>query len=85
MTNALRHAKATRIAIHMRTEDGLTTLTVADDGVGIENRTSGTDGMGLRIMRHRAISIGAVFSLDPGSEGGTQVTCSIGVAHHLEP
>ena len=85
VTNALRHAKATRIAIHVRTEDGLITLSVADNGVGIQNRTSGTDGMGLRIMRHRAISMGAAFSLDPGSDGGTEVTCSIREARHLEP
>jgi PAS domain S-box-containing protein len=77
VTNALRHAEATRIVIGVRQTQATTTVTVADNGVGIHSRVSGDTGIGLRIMRHRAMSIGAVLSVGPGSAGGTVVTCTL--------
>jgi len=77
VTNALRHAEAEHIAISLRAEAGTTTLTVTDDGVGIHNRVPNENGIGLRIMRHRAMSIGAVFSVGPAADIGTVVTCSL--------
>ena len=50
---------------------------VVDDGVGIHNRVPNENGIGLRIMRHRALSMGAVFSAGPGADGGTVVTCTL--------
>jgi two-component system CheB/CheR fusion protein len=77
VTNALRHAEAEHITIRLRAEAGRITLLVTDDGVGIQNRMPREDGIGLRIMRHRALSIGAVFSAGPGSDGGTVVKCTL--------
>jgi chemotaxis methyl-accepting protein methylase/signal transduction histidine kinase len=76
VTNALRHAEAKHIAIRLRAKAGTTTLMVLDDGVGIHHRVPNEDGIGLRIMRHRATSIGAVFSVGSRAEGGTVVTCT---------
>jgi two-component system, chemotaxis family, CheB/CheR fusion protein len=76
VTNALRHAKASRIAIRVRAEAGTTTLMVIDDGVGIPHSETPTGGgTGLRIMRHRAGSMGAVITVGPGADGGTVVKC----------
>jgi len=77
VTNSLRHAEAQHITISLRVERGATTLKVADDGVGLHRRLPNENGIGLKIMRHRAISIGALFSVDPGADGGTVVTCVV--------
>ena len=77
VTNALRHAEAAHITIRLRAEAGTTTLMVVDDGVGLNRRAPSENGIGLRIMRHRAASIGAAFSAGPGAGGGTVVRCTI--------
>jgi len=83
VTNALRHAEAEHITIRLHAEGGTTTLMVIDDGVGIHNRVPNENGIGLRIMRHRAMSMGAVFSAGPGADGGTVVTCTLPQAAHV--
>jgi len=77
ITNALRHADAGRIVISLRTEPGALILRVADDGIGLHRRLADENGIGLKIMRHRAISIGSAFSVGPGGRGGTVVTCAV--------
>jgi signal transduction histidine kinase len=73
VTNAVRHSEAAHITIGLHAEAGVTTLTVNDDGVGLHRRESNENGVGLRIMRHRATSIGAVFSVSAGVDAGTVV------------
>jgi signal transduction histidine kinase len=73
ITNAVRHANARQITIRAQVNAGTTTLTVTDDGVGFDHRMPNEGGMGLRIMRHRAASIGAVLSVGAGVDGGTVV------------
>src|SRR5207245_8748352 len=76
VTNAVRHSEAAHITIRLLTEGPATTLTVTDDGVGIYNRLPNANGIGLRIMRHRAVSIGASFAAGPGAGRGTVVRCT---------
>ena len=58
VANAQRHAGATLIAIGLHLEnDGILTLTVSDDGLGDEGKTSPT-GIGQQTMRQRATAIG---------------------------
>lgn len=77
VTNALRHARAEHITIRMSANGPLTTLVVADDGVGIGQTGLATGGMGLRIMRYRAMSIGARLAVERGLARGTTVTCAL--------
>lgn len=77
VTNALKHAKAHEIVVGLNAEGGTTRLTIADDGVGIPEGAFETDGMGFRIMRYRAISIGATLSVGAGPHRGTVVTCTL--------
>jgi two-component system CheB/CheR fusion protein len=77
VTNALKHAEAHAIAMRLSADAGTITLSIADDGVGIRNRLANSSGMGLRIMRYRAMSIGANLSIEPGPTGGTVVTCTL--------
>jgi two-component sensor histidine kinase len=60
------------------------TSMVIDDGVGIQHRVPNQNGIGLRIMRHRATSIGSVSSAGPGIDRGTVVTCALPAAPHVE-
>jgi signal transduction histidine kinase len=76
VTNSVKHAKARTITIRLEGTAGQTRLQVIDDGIGIAHAGSG-DGAGLRIMRHRATSIGALLAVEPGKTGGTVMTCTL--------
>ena len=78
ITNVVKHAHARTIAIEIQGEPDLITLRIVDDGIGIKDVAS-ANGMGLRIMRYRASSVGGVLSVDPGANGGTVVTCAVHV------
>jgi signal transduction histidine kinase len=83
--NALRHGKARRIEMRLSDQDGTVTLTVEDDGVGLPEILRPIDGLGIRIMGHRAAMIGGAFSIEPGLAGGTMVTCTLPPASPSKP
>ncbi|MFU0243346.1 sensor histidine kinase, partial [Streptomyces scabiei] len=70
LTNAARHADAERLEVGLDRADGAVTLTVADDGRGIE---AAHEGAGIRGMRERALLIGADIHFQPAPGGGTDV------------
>jgi len=75
--NAIQHGKPKRIGINLSERGPLLTLTVEDDGQGIPDAGPETQGLGVRIMAHRASMIGGTFSIEPAPTGGTIVTCSL--------
>ena len=75
VTNAVKHATASAITIGLQSAPGEVRLEVKDNGTGITGRKS--DGLGLRIMMYRAVSIGATLSIEPAASGGTTVTCRL--------
>jgi len=79
VTNAVRHGQPSNIHIHMRlaADDSQIVLSVADDGIGLQQPPDETAGMGLRIMAYRAQLIGATLTVEPGEDGGTIVTCRL--------
>jgi signal transduction histidine kinase len=76
VTNAIRHASATRITLSVTQQHGAVTLTVEDDGRGI-SREQPNRGMGMQIMSQRARLIGAKLTIEPGPTKGTRVTCTL--------
>ncbi len=76
VTNALKHAGGSRIAVRaVREGEGLV-LTVDDDGRGIT--TTGEAGRGLTNMQLRAASVQGHVSVEPGEVGrGTRITLSL--------
>jgi len=52
-------------------------LEVHDDGVGVAAAGRRGPGMGLRIMAHRAESMGGTFELRARPAGGTSVVCEV--------
>lgn len=75
ISNAIRHGKASRVAISLLPTDGGINLTISDNGISIppgvlvEHR-----GMGLRIMEYRARLIGATLRIGKAPRGGTIVS-----------
>jgi two-component system CheB/CheR fusion protein len=75
ITNAVRHGKAKNIKIGLTSEDGWLAMTVENDGLDFAVGPSRGEGMGLRIMRHRAEVINGSLDIRKGANGGTIVTC----------
>jgi signal transduction histidine kinase len=75
--NAVRHGRARRIELALSTEADALVLAVRDDGTGILPPGRRGQGLGLRIMAHRAAIIGASFRIQAQQQGGTAVECRL--------
>jgi signal transduction histidine kinase len=75
--NAVSHGKARRIMINLATQEDRVVLTVTDDGAGLPEDFRKSQGLGIRIMAHRAAMIGGGFDICPGPNRGVVVTCSL--------
>ena len=75
-TNALKHARATRIAVTLAYEADGVVVEIADDGVGLDPATRPDDGRdhhGLAGMRERAELVGGVVEIAGSPGEGTTV------------
>jgi signal transduction histidine kinase len=72
--NAASHGKAQHVWISLAVDQNQGVLTVRDDGIGLQAPPSDRPGMGLRIMKFRADTIGGTFTLSPNESGGTTIT-----------
>jgi len=77
VTNALKHAEADSIRITLRQARERLTLSVRDDGQGVPKASDGLKGIGLRVMRYRASSIGGTLDVRPLPKEGTLVLCTV--------
>ncbi|MCF3178645.1 GAF domain-containing sensor histidine kinase [Streptomyces polychromogenes] len=70
LSNAARHARATRVAVALRAGRGEIVLTVADNGVGIpaQGRRSGLSNLG-----ERARAVGGTFTAETPDGGGSRL------------
>ncbi|GAA1430447.1 two-component system sensor histidine kinase [Microlunatus lacustris] len=71
LSNCARHAHATSVTVLVARRDGLLTVTITDNGVGIGTATRSS---GLGHMRRRAERHGGTCTFDTPSAGGTRVT-----------
>lgn len=77
LTNAIRHAHATKVDLSVVVGSHGTTLRVEDDGPGIDADDI-NHGFGLSALRERASQIGGSLSLGESKElGGASVTLTI--------
>jgi signal transduction histidine kinase len=74
VNNAARHAQAGRVTLRLTRDASGWKLSVEDDGKGLPEAQPAKEGMGLRIMRHRAKLIGAQFEITSAPDTGTLVT-----------
>ena len=71
VNNAIKHAHADRIDIQLMQEDGQVTLTVSDDGRGLETE-SPQGGIGLQNIRERISHYQGTMHIVSGKEQGTE-------------
>jgi len=74
LTNAARHARASRCVLRLAV-DGALELEVCDDGRGIP--ATHRPGVGLASMRQRAHEVGGTCTVHPQPGGGTRVTARL--------
>jgi signal transduction histidine kinase len=71
--NALRHARAPRIAVRLRCDGERLELSVADDGVGFDVAAVRSRRLGLTTMAERARAIDGDLEIDSAPGAGTTV------------
>ena len=76
LTNAAKHAQCERAEVAVRLENGSAVITVADDGVGGADPTSGS---GLRGLADRVSALGGRLDIDSPPGAGTAITARIAV------
>jgi PAS domain S-box-containing protein len=76
INNAIKHAKATKITLQLKTHLNQMMLVVQDNGIGTQLKENKADwGIGLKIMEYRASSINANLFIGSSPERGTTVRC----------
>jgi signal transduction histidine kinase len=78
LSNAGRHARATRAGVSLRREGDETVLLIADDGVGFDPAAAHDAGhRGLRNMRARAEAIGGRLVIQSARGSGTRIIVAL--------
>jgi signal transduction histidine kinase len=77
LTNTLRHARATRVAVIVRYTTAGVEIDVADDGRGPRGAPNG--GRGIVGMRERAALVGGSLEVGAAPDGGFRVHASLPV------
>ncbi len=79
LTNAVRHAHATKIAVDLSSDGDSAVLRVSDNGVGMpgdRNRTT-VGGLGLAGMRERVALMNGRLAINSSQSTGTAITISV--------
>jgi len=72
LTNAVKHARAQEVVVHLALGGNRFALTIRDDGTGFDRQAAGrSGGMGLRGMAERAARINARLSIQTRPGAGT--------------
>jgi two-component system, NarL family, sensor histidine kinase UhpB len=78
LTNVARHAHAANVSISLTVKDGRLTMTIQDDGQGIQSEAlTDSRSLGLLGMTERAVAVGGRVSVAPASPQGTRVTLEL--------
>jgi signal transduction histidine kinase len=78
LTNAGKHAHATRFQVTLAVDD-MVTLEVIDDGIGPGKGLPPGSGLGLANLRNRAERLHGVLEIREGDQGGTRLTWRVPV------
>jgi signal transduction histidine kinase len=79
--NIFRHAKASRVRIDVAFEDDAVALSIADDGIGInEGDGSGRTGYGMGNLRARVADLGGDVHVDSSPGSGTRIRVRVPAA-----
>jgi len=84
LTNAVRHARATRIEIHVVLREGGVEVAFADDGVGASEVSAG-EGRGLANIQRRVQALGGTATIAAAPDKGTRVVARLPAASAAVP
>jgi signal transduction histidine kinase len=80
LNNAVKHAGARNIRVHLRQDVRSVALEIADDGVGLDPATARKrGGLGLRAMEERATELGGRLTVKSGPGEGTRVLVEVDI------
>ena len=83
LTNVLKYAKATQVTITLVSDGSHWTLTIADDGVGLDaTKQHRLVSHGLLGMRERIVALGGNFDIRGPAGRGTTLTATFPVIEH---
>jgi signal transduction histidine kinase len=78
LNNALKHAQAQRVWVYLAQVGEVVTLTIVDDGCGLEIETARkSGGMGLVTMGERATKLAGVLTIESSPGGGTRIVVEV--------
>jgi signal transduction histidine kinase len=85
VNNAVKHAHATCLDVTLARSATTLTVTITDDGIGMESHAMTKGRLGLIGMRERAYRLGGSFDIGPGPAGrGTRVAAEFDAPRHEE-
>lgn len=88
LTNVVRHARATRVAVRLKKEDDVLVLCVRDDGVGfnpetLRSRAPRAATLGLLGMQERAHAAGGDVEINSEISQGTEIRLKLPLAAEM--
>jgi len=84
VNNAIKHADASQIDVTVGMEGNRGYLSVRDNGDGLRHSPDRSQGLGLRIMKHRCSLIDAEMEIDSSAAEGTEIKCYFAVENNPE-
>jgi signal transduction histidine kinase len=78
VNNSVKHGKAKKVQISLKSADDKYVLSISDDGAGLPADGPKLKGLGLRIMNYRAQKVGGTLEIDPVHPRGTLIRCTFG-------
>jgi signal transduction histidine kinase len=71
LTNVVKHAQASQVWVDLSVEDERVNLTVQDNGIGLGEEKSGSNGIGLAGLRERITIAGGTLNISSAAKRGT--------------
>lgn len=80
LTNVVRHAHASRVAIAVMVAHSRVHATITDDGIGIDSVPGAPRSLGLAGMEERSALVGGSVQIGAAPGGGTRVVLEVPIA-----
>lgn len=77
LTNVQKHAQAHAVWLQLSQHDGVVSLQVRDDGVGLQATAQEQLGFGLRGLRERAVQLGGELRVESLANQGAQIVLTL--------
>lgn len=86
LSNIMQHARASLVRVELRHHNGMLTMTISDNGIGMRpNSRNKTDSFGLIGMEERIHLLGGQCAITAGHHAGTTVSISVPIDYAAPP